>query len=216
MIGAPYQMHDGDRRALLEAVVEGKTRSDFMTFAIHSHQFADARGGERGGGLPPTDDLDTNPSIADSLPVLAKQAIDAGGDAFLGSGVHVLSAIEIYKGRPIFYGLGEFFRQMDVVGLSGMGPLTRGESNSPPIKYDSIVAVSRFAGGTLAEARLHPIELTDDVRMAHRGVPRLASADGARRILARLQALSAPLGTTIAIEGQVGVIRLAPPRPSGQ
>jgi poly-gamma-glutamate synthesis protein (capsule biosynthesis protein) len=202
-----YLMNDGDRRDLLAAVVEGKTRSDFMTFAIHSHQFADVKGGERGGDLPPTDDLDTNPSIADFLPVLARQAIDAGADAFLGSGVHVLRGIEIYKGRPIFYGLGEFFRQMDVVGLAGMGGRARGDENSPPIKYDSVVALSRFERGTLAEVRLHPIELTDDVRMAHRGVPRMASPQGAQRILARLQKLSAPLGTAITIEGNVGVIR---------
>jgi poly-gamma-glutamate synthesis protein (capsule biosynthesis protein) len=121
--------------------------------------------------------------------------------------VHVLRGIEIYKGRPIFYGLGEFFRQMDIVGLSGM-PRGRGEENSPPIKYESVIAISRFEKGELAEVRLHPVQLTDDgVRMAHRGVPRLASADTAQRILKRLQKLSAPYGTTIAIEGNIGVIR---------
>jgi poly-gamma-glutamate synthesis protein (capsule biosynthesis protein) len=64
--------------------------------------------------------------------------------------------------------------------------------------------------------RLHPIELTDDVRMAHRGLPRLASAEGAQRILSRLQKLSAPLGTKIAIEGNVGVIRVAQASPSAR
>jgi poly-gamma-glutamate synthesis protein (capsule biosynthesis protein) len=88
-----------------------------------------------------------------------------------------------------------------------MGNRGRGDENSPPIKYDSVVAISRFERGMVADVRLYPIELTDDVRMAHRGVPRTASPEGARRILTRLQALSAPLGTTIAIEGGVGVIR---------
>ena len=156
-------------------MTEGKTRSDFMTVAIHAHHFADAKGGERGAGLPETEDLDTNPSIADFLPVFAKASIDAGADAFLGTGVHVLRGIEIYKGRPIFYGLGEFFRQMDVIGLSGMGGRGRGEENSPPIKDESVVAITRFERGTLAEIRLHPIEITDNVRMAHRGIPKLAS-----------------------------------------
>ena len=206
-----YQINEQDLRDILAAVTEGKTRSDFMTVAIHAHQFADTRGGERGPGVPETDDLDVNPSIADFLPVFAKASIDAGADAFLGTGVHVLRGIEIYKGRPIFYGLGEFFRQMDVIGLSGLGGRGRGEENSPPIKYESVVAVTRFERGTLAEIRLHPIEITDNVRMAHRGVPRLASPEAAQRILARLQKLSAPLGTTITIDGGVGVIR---PRPS--
>ena len=99
---------------------------------------------------------------------------------------------------------------MDVVGLSDMGPLTRGESNSPPVKYESIVAVSRFDRGELSEIRLHPIQLTENVRMAHRGLPQAAPPEVARRILERLQRLSAPLGTTITIEGQVGVIRTRP------
>jgi len=203
-----YQMNEADVRDLVAAVTEGKSRSDFMTFAIHSHQFADTKGGERGPNLPDSDDLDTNSSVADFLPALAKQVIDAGADAFLGTGVHVLRGIEIYKGRPIFYGLGEFFRQMDVVGLSGMGGRGRGDENSPPIKYESVVALSRFERGQLTEIRLHPLELTNDVRMAHRGIPRLASPQMAQRILTRLQKLSAPLGTTIAIENNIGVIRL--------
>jgi poly-gamma-glutamate synthesis protein (capsule biosynthesis protein) len=202
-----YQMNDADLRDLVAAVTEGKTRSDFMTFAIHAHQFADTKGGERGLNLPDSEDLDTNSSIADFLPVLARSVIDAGADAFLGTGVHVLRGIEIYKGRPIFYGLGEFFRQMDVIGLSGMGGRGRGEENSPPIKYESVVALSRFEHGQLSEIRLHPLELTDDVRMAHRGIPRIASPQTAQRILARLQKLSAPLGTTITIENNIGVIR---------
>ena len=49
-----YEMNQGDLRDLMAAVTEGKLRSDFMTFAIHAHQFADTKGGERGGGLPPT------------------------------------------------------------------------------------------------------------------------------------------------------------------
>ena len=127
-----------------------------------------------------------------------------------------MRGIEIYKGRPIFYGLGEFFRQMDIVGLSGLGGVGRGEENSPPIKYESIVAVSRFDKGQLAEVRLYPVQLTDDgVRMAHRGVPRLASPATAQRILTRLQKLSQPFGTTIAIEGNIGVIRTTPRTNSG-
>jgi poly-gamma-glutamate capsule biosynthesis protein CapA/YwtB (metallophosphatase superfamily) len=214
-----YDMNQQDLREILAMVREGKTRSDFMTLAIHSHHFHDTAGGERGLNVPENESIDTNPSIADYLPVLAKAAIDAGADAFLGTGVHVLRGIEIYKGRPIFYGLGEFFRQMDIIGLSGMGGGRGGEAaagagggeSDPPIKYESVLAVSRFERGQLVELRLHPVELTDrGVRLVHRGIPRLASPEASRRILARLQKLSAPLGTTIAIEGNIGVIRLRP------
>jgi poly-gamma-glutamate synthesis protein (capsule biosynthesis protein) len=211
-----YEMNQTDLREILAMVKEGKTRSDFMTLAIHSHHFTDNAGGERGLNTPENESIDTNPSIANYLPVLAKAAIDNGADAFLGTGVHVLRGIEIYKGRPIFYGLGEFFRQMDIIGLSGMSRGAGGDAaagggereSDPQIKYEGILAVSRFEHGQLAELRLNPIELTDqDVRLVNRGIPRLASPEAAHRILTRLQKLSAPLGTTITIENNVGIVR---------
>ncbi|MBN9427066.1 MAG: CapA family protein [Burkholderiales bacterium] len=38
----------------------------------------------------------------------AKAAIDAGADVILGHHQHILKPIEIYKGRPIFYGMANF------------------------------------------------------------------------------------------------------------
>jgi Bacterial capsule synthesis protein PGA_cap len=34
--------------------------------------------------------------------------VDAGADMFVGHGPHVLRGIEIYKGKPILYSLGDF------------------------------------------------------------------------------------------------------------
>ncbi len=39
---------------------------------------------------------------------LARQYIDAGADAVIGSHPHVLQGIEYYQGKPIFYSLGNF------------------------------------------------------------------------------------------------------------
>jgi hypothetical protein len=39
---------------------------------------------------------------------IAHAAIDAGADVVVGHGPHQPLAIEIYRGRPIFYGLGNF------------------------------------------------------------------------------------------------------------
>lgn len=205
-----YDINQRDLRDVLAAVREGKMRSDFITVALHSHDFADTRGGYRGPGIPEEEHLDTNPSIADYLPVFAKAAIDNGADLFQGTGVHVLRGIEIYKDRPIFYGLGEFIRQRDIGGLAGRGDPTRDAcAGCPfPAKYESIVAVSEFSGDRLVEVRLYPVELRyDSERLAHRGIPETASPETGRRILERLRELSAPLGTTIVIEDGVGVIR---------
>jgi len=205
-----FEVNQRDMQDLMAAVREGKMRSDFITFAIHSHDFRDTRGGYRGFGVPEAEHLDTNPSIADYLPGLAKAAIDNGADVFQGTGVHVLRGIEIYNNRPIFYGLGEFLRQRDIGGLAGRGDPSRDSCDGCPFpaKYESVVAVSEFDGDRLVEVRLYPVELRyDSERMAHRGIPETAPAEQGRRILERLQELSAPLGTRITIENGVGYIR---------
>jgi poly-gamma-glutamate synthesis protein (capsule biosynthesis protein) len=43
--------------------------------------------------------------------------VDAGADILVGTGPHQDRGIEIYKGRPIFYGLGDFILQNDTVLL---------------------------------------------------------------------------------------------------
>jgi len=205
-----FEINQTDLRDILASVREGKLRSDFITVALHSHDFRDTRGGYRGFNIPEADHLDTNPSVAGYLEEFARAAIDNGADLFQGTGVHVLRGIEIYNGKPIFYGLGEFLRQRDVGGLAGRGDPTRDSCDGCPfpVKYESVIAVSEFAGGRVAEVRLHPIELGyESERMAHRGVPRLASGDTARRILEQLQRISAPYGTEISIRGDTGYIR---------
>jgi poly-gamma-glutamate synthesis protein (capsule biosynthesis protein) len=52
------------------------------------------------------------------------------------------------------------------------------------------------------------VDLNYTARGADRGVPRAASPPVARKILEQLQRLSKPYGTTIAIEQNVGVIRV--------
>ncbi|MBN2242707.1 MAG: CapA family protein [Acidobacteria bacterium] len=39
---------------------------------------------------------------------LAKAAVDAGADIVVGHHAHILRGIELYRGRPIFHGLGNF------------------------------------------------------------------------------------------------------------
>jgi poly-gamma-glutamate synthesis protein (capsule biosynthesis protein) len=77
------------------------------------------------------------------------------------------------------------------------------------IWYQSVVTTSRFASGQVSEIQLRPIDLNYKARGADRGVPRLASSQLAQTILERLQRLSKPFGTQIAIENGVGVIRSA-------
>jgi hypothetical protein len=98
----------------------------------------------------------------DFLVELAHQAIDNGADAFVGHGPHVLRGVEIYKGKPIFYGLGEFFYQwqhMDASVMSGSyggTPMAtsdqadvRASPSWRPVNFESVIAQSRFDKGRL-------------------------------------------------------------------
>ncbi len=46
--------------------------------------------------------------IADYQRAVAHVAIEAGADAILGHHPHILKGIEVYRGKPIFYSLGNF------------------------------------------------------------------------------------------------------------
>ena len=53
------------------------------------------------------------PSPDDSQKVLARSLIDAGADAVIGAHPHVSQTVDIYKGRPIIYSLGNFVFDYD-------------------------------------------------------------------------------------------------------
>jgi poly-gamma-glutamate synthesis protein (capsule biosynthesis protein) len=46
--------------------------------------------------------------VLDYMPQIAHAAIDAGADVVIGHGPHYSLAVEVYKGKPIYYGLGSF------------------------------------------------------------------------------------------------------------
>lgn len=205
-----YQMNETDLTENLRSIRDGKQYADFMIATIHAHQ---------GDTILQQFLFEDHPP--DFLVQLAHSAIDSGADAFVGHGPHVLRGIEIYKGKPIFYDLGEFFREWDwscdcdtdpstgqtmaertVAGLSNRGV-------TEPINYESAIALSKYDKGQLQEVRIYPIWARQDAPISQRGIPSLAPPAVAQRILARLQALSKPFGTVIAIEGNVGVIRVA-------
>jgi poly-gamma-glutamate synthesis protein (capsule biosynthesis protein) len=207
-----YRMNANDLKEILRSVRNGKQYADFMIATMHTHDLEASLIKAHLGENPP-----------DFLVDLAHQAIDNGADAWVGHGVHLLRGIEIYKGKPIFYGLGEFFRQMDwtIYPTKPEGDLTDAEMAATqwqnlqlPINYDSVIGQSRFDKGHLQEVRLYPIVGGQDGPISKRGIPRLAPPDAAKRILTKLQTLSKPLGTNIAIEGNVGVIRVGATTPA--
>jgi hypothetical protein len=107
----------------------------------------------------------------------AHAAIDAGADLVVGSGPHVLRAMELYRGRLIAYSLGNF---------TGYGTLSiAGDSGVSAILHARVNPDGTFAGGTLVPVVLigDGTPVPDSFHRAYDLVNRLGAADlGARAV----------------------------------
>ena len=93
-----YTMNPEDLERIMAGIRSAKPRARFLIAAIHAHE-------QRTDGDPPR----SWATPAAFLTTLAHQAIDNGADLFVVSGIHHVAGIEIYRGKAIFYGLGNFF-----------------------------------------------------------------------------------------------------------
>jgi poly-gamma-glutamate synthesis protein (capsule biosynthesis protein) len=219
--GYSYDPNPIDVSEILRNVRRGKQFSDFCIVTNHGHE--------------PNWSHEVSQDPPDYEQSFARKLIDTGADAYVGHGPHLIRGIEIYKGRPILYGLGNFFYDdlrtpvgADMFEVYGKDPRRDTDAEvtvdeeakgyptadgfvgalSQPIFYESIITVSRFEQNQLVELRLYPIELGYSKRFANRGVPRLVTGPQARAILERIQKLSAPFGTRIVIDNDIGTIAL--------
>jgi len=202
--------HEGDLEEIVAAVDAAARQANIVVFSSHSHEAGR-----------------TNNYPADFIVEVAHAVIDAGADVFLAHGPHVLRGIEIYKGRPIFYSLGDFVFQNETVPLQpadnfesyGLGPEAlapdffdarqrNGGFPARPQVWESFVALVRFSGGELSEIELHPITLGHGLDRPQRGRPLLATGDLARKIIDETREYSEPFGTEIEFADGIGVIRI--------
>jgi poly-gamma-glutamate synthesis protein (capsule biosynthesis protein) len=197
----------------IAAVVRSASRlADYTIVSVHAHE------GDGDRTVP-----------AQFLVAFAHAMIDAGADVFVGHGPHVLRGIEIYKGRPILYSLGDFIFQnetllrlpsenYEALGLDATAQVadfnerryegdTRGFPADPEI-WESVVAVPRWEAERLAALTLHPITLGHGTPPAVRGRPMLATGELACRIIANVAARSRPFGTKVEFQRGVGVVAL--------
>jgi len=74
---------------------------------------------------------------------LAHAAIDAGADVVFGHGCHMLQAVEVYKGKPIMYCLGNFVSDWIRVRNYKDGMVARVVVQGNEVKRVSLVPVTR-------------------------------------------------------------------------
>jgi len=201
--------HPGDMEELANVVRNAAQLADYVIVTIHAH------------------------NQSEYLQVFARAMVDAGADVFVGHGPHYLTGIEIYKGKPIMYSLGDFIFQNETLlrlpfdnydpyeqgydlnqGVADFNSAryaneTRGFPTNREI-WESVVALPTFEDGRLLSLELHPITLGFGLPAQIRGRPMFADRDLGRKIIQDLIERSEPHGTRVEWDASrgIGVVRI--------
>jgi len=196
-----------DVKRISEAIGVARNNARVVVASIHAH--------ESGRKLELSDKF---------LPTFAHAAVDAGADVYFSSGPHVVRGIEIYKGKPIFYSLGNFYFQFESVpsvppeelAAYGLDPATADPWLlnkkifywAQPRFWRSFVPRIAFEGSRVTRVEIFPITMGHGLPVDRRGTPVLAAREDAESILHELAELSRPYGTRIRERNGVGEIEL--------
>lgn len=121
---------------------------------------------------------------------IAHAAIDAGADIVIGHGPHYSLPVEVYKGKPIFYGLGNFSFH------TGHGGRKHGDW------------VGMLARVVLEDRRVEKASF-QFVRHNDRNETLLRAVKDEPDMLAQIAERSARFGTRLEVEGDTAVVRLS-------
>lgn len=217
--GLPNTPDPEDGRRILQSIRDVRQKADIVVVYQHNHVF-----GSRAFSTIFTEGLPERLAPNPWLVKWTHDEIDAGADIVVMHGAPLLHGVEIYRGRPIFYDLGNFIYNV---------PPTLTYIDEP-MAWESLVATVEFAAtapGAAARSRsrtlrsiaLKPIVLnpigdgqpdvhnpyTSNEFLYTRGLPTAATGARAGYILQRAADASKPFGTRITIAGDKGTIALA-------
>lgn len=176
--------------------------TDYVVVLVHSHEMNEGR-------------LELQ---ADFLEEFARACVDSGCSAVVGSGAHELRGLEIYKGKPIFYSLGNFIFENSYVrklpfdfmenlhiskhlsasgAISERSRLSAGAGLDQRIEnYLTVIPYFSMEGDSCKELKLYPLALnTPGSRHADCGLPRVATEAETTLIVQKLEKLSSGFGT---------------------
>jgi poly-gamma-glutamate synthesis protein (capsule biosynthesis protein) len=198
-------------RNLME--IRGATKqADWTIVAFHCHESA--------SGNP-----DMPPPFARKF---TRDCIDAGADTIICDGHHPGRGIELYRGKPIFHGLGTFIMQTSLLEAVpadnfekyGLDPTKATLSDysdarqrlwefiTDPWNYRGVLAKFTISDGKTKEMRLYPTDPHMEWPRWRSGRPLLAEGEVGEEILERFQKLSAHFGTKIDYENGIGIVDL--------
>ena len=171
LYGPPY-VNEEDLEAMIADVERTRPRVDFLLASFH-------------WGASQSRTLTLSQQAA------AQAAVEAGVDVVVGHHPHIVQGVEVYRGRPVFYALGNFVLDHD-------HPMFL------PTARESICLKLTLRGGVLEGAAISPVLIEAD------GSPRIPGPEEPKsaEILDTLKALSEKLGTRLDISGGEGMVAL--------
>ena len=203
-------VNEADMTRITDAIAEARFMADYVVVAMHTHELA----GESKESVDPV-------SVD-----FSHRCIDAGADAVIGTGPHLLRPMEIYRGRPVFYCLGDFIIQLETIlrAPDGMFAKEHLDGNSrldllfntrsgggkrglsyDPVMYESVIPCWEVENSSLAKLVFLPIEEQFSLPRSRSGWPVTNTRNG---ILERFAAMCAPWGVDIRIENGLGFVSL--------
>ena len=214
--------NDRDLQDNLRWIREARRQSDWLVVSAHCHEFG-------GPSLLTAGTRAELEETADFFTKFAHQAIDEGADIFVGHGSHFPMGVEIYKGKPILYSVGNFVFQNETVGFFPADAYERfdldlratpsdfldartngGKKGHPsdPAYWENMFAVCKFNQKKLSRIEIQPIDQGFGRPLPQRGRPVLAEGEVAQRVIERVTRLSARYGTKVVNRNGVGVIEI--------
>ena len=198
--------NEEDAQRILQSIRAAGTRADLVIVYEHNHVF------DKPFRTIMLEELPERLRPPEWLKKWTHAEVDAGADIIVMHGAPLLHGVEIYRGRPIFYDLGNFIFQAPPADIL----------LDEPIVWESVVAYVEFQGKTLKSIQIRPIaqnkigegqpdthdEHTNNLFLQTRGRPTPATGEQAHYILERLADLSRPFGTRVEVKGETAEIKL--------
>ncbi len=205
--GPPNVPSAEDSQRILQSIRDAHKQADLVIVYQHNHVF-----GNHSFTTIFTEGMQERLAPNDWLKKWTHAEVDAGADIVVMHGAPLLHGVEIYRGKPIFYDLGNFIYNL---------PPTLTYIHEP-MNWESAVAYVEFQGKNLQSISLRPIVLNyvgegqPDIHNPYasnqflhtRGLPSPATGARAGYILERLAELSKPFGTKLEIKGDSAEIRI--------
>ena len=182
-----------DVKAMEDAITLAKIHSDLVLVHYHFHWVNHSRAYPIPNTVPPH-----------QHPVIYR-AINAGADIIIGNGPHVLRGIEIYKGKPIFYSLGNFIYQYKTSEIPAV-IWTRDQQQDIREEFETVVARLIIRDKKILKIELIPCTL--EMTGPRTGCPKLADNVRAQEIIELMKNLSKRYKTAINFKDWYGIVEI--------